>query len=361
MHNKYATVLVVDDKPNNLKLFQQILGKYYFLKFANNGKSALRGAEKHKPDLILLDIMMPEIDGYEVCKQLKQNVKTAKIPVIFVTAKGEVADTKKGFDLGAVDYVTKPVEPLLLLARISTHIKLIDKDTATLEGLMSLMRAAKIKDNETANHTLRVAIIAYLIATHLKFDPIKAFHLFLVAPLHDIGKIGVQDEILFSPKNLRDHPKMWAEMQAHTTYGADIIGSGIQSHIMQMAYNVAKFHHEKLDGSGYPDKLRGDEIPVEAMIISVADMIDAMLDSTRPYRENPIPKEKVREILSFERGVKLPAIIIDAAFSLWNQIMAVEKAFPNNNPVPFYKFSCLAPEELSYTIDKIIQDNFIAN
>jgi len=357
MQKQHSTILVVDDEPNNLKLLQQILGDYYNLKFANNGKSALTGAAKHNPDLILLDIMMPEMDGYEVCRQLKTDPATTKIPVIFVTAKGDVSDKKKGFDLGAVDYITKPFEPLILLARISTHLKLLDREVAVIEGLLSLMRAAKLKDNETANHTLRVAVIAYLIARHLEYDLITAHHLFLVAPLHDIGKIGVRDEILLFPGNLREYPEMWDEMQAHTLHGADIIGEGIQSLIMQMAYNVARFHHEKLDGSGYPDKLKGDDIPIEAMITSVADMIDAMLDTTRPYRKGAIPEEKVREFLSMDREVKLPGKIIDAAFRLWNQIIAVERTFPNDNPVPFNNFSYLSPEDLDKQISSIIKAN----
>jgi len=300
--------------------------------------------------------MMPEMDGYEVCRQLKTAAVTANIPVIFVTSRGDVADRKKGFDLGAVDYVTKPVEPAILLARASTHLKLIDKDTAVIEGLLSLMRAAKLKDNETANHTLRVGVIAYLIARHMEYNLVTAHRLFLVAPLHDIGKIGVRDEVLFFPGNLREQPKMWETMKAHTLQGADIIGAGIRSPIMQMAYNVARSHHEKLDGSGYPDELKGDDIPIEAMIASVADMIDAMLDPTRSYRKTAIPEGKVRELLSVDRGAKLSEKIIDAAFTLWSQIMAVERAFPNDSPVPFDRFSCLSPEGLGreiYTIIKV--------
>ena len=357
MHKRQLTILVVDDEPSNLKLLQQILGKYYILKFANNGASALVFATKHHPDLILLDIMMPEMDGYEVCKQLKETSVTAKIPVIFVSAKGEGEDKKKGFDLGAVDYVTKPIEPPVLLARVLTHLQLIDRDTAVIEGLLSLMRAAKLKDNETANHTLRVALIAYLIARHLGYNLIAAHHLFLVAPLHDIGKIGVRDEILLFPGNLREYPHMWADMQTHALHGADIIGAGIKSPIMQMAYNVARFHHEKLDGSGYPDKLEGEAIPLEALITAVADMIDAMLDPTRPYRHEPIPMEKVQEFLSQGRGIKLPEKIIDAAFTLWGQIMAVEKVFPNDSPVPFNKFCYLSPDELNKQIFAINEVN----
>lgn len=357
MPKKRATILVVDDMSTNLKLMQQILGNYYCLKFANNGKSALAGAAKHQPDLILLDIMMPEMDGYEVCRQLKTNPVTANIPVIFVSAKGDIADRETGFEVGAVDYVTKPIEPSILLARVSTHLKLVDRDRTVIEGLLSLMRAAKLKDNETANHTLRVAVIAYLIARYLEYDLITASHLFLVTPLHDIGKIGVRDEVLFFPGNLREHPEMWVEMQAHTLHGASIIGSGIQSPIMQMAYNVARFHHEKLDGSGYPDKLKGGDIPTEAMITSVADKIDAMLDLTRPYHKVSIPEGKVREYLSMDRKTKLPVEIIDTAFALWGQIMAVEKVFPNDSPVPFDKFSCLSSKDLSEQIYSLINVN----
>ena len=357
MPKEHTTILVVDDMSTNLKLLQQILKNYYSLKFANNGKSALAGAAKHKPDLILLDIMMPEMDGYEVCRQLKTNPVTANIPVIFISTKGDIADREKGFELGAVDYVTKPVEPSILLARVSTHLKLVDRDTTVIEGLLSLMRAAKLKDNETANHTLRVAVIAYWIARYLEYDLITARHLFLVAPLHDIGKIGVRDEILIFPGNLREHPEMWKKMEAHTLHGANIISAGIQSDIMRMAYNVARFHHEKLDGSGYPDKLKGDDIPFEALITSVADMIDAMLDPTRPYRNAPIPENKVQELLSRDRGVKLPEKIIDAAFTLWDKIMMIQSIFPNDSPVAFDKLSYLSPEELGKQIISIINAN----
>ena len=354
MPEEHATILVVDDMPTNLKLMQQILGHDYNLKFANNGKNALAGAEKHTPDLILLDIMMPEMDGYEVCRQLQTNHVTANIPVIFVSTKGDMVEREKGFKLGAVDYITKPFEPSILLARVSTHLKLVDRDTTVIEGLLSLMRAAKLKDSETANHTLRVAVIAYLIARYLGYDLITSHHLFLVAPLHDIGKIGVRDEILLFPGNLREHPEMWKQMEAHTLHGANIIGAGIRSDIMRMAYNVARFHHEKLDGSGYPDKLKGNAIPHEALITSVADMIDAMLDPTRPYRKALIPEKKVQEFLSQDRGVKLPEKIIDAAFALWGKIMIVQSVFPNDSSVPFYKFSYLSPEELEKQIFLII-------
>lgn len=356
MYKKQYKILVVDDEPNNLKLLQQILKNHYILKFANNGKSALAGAEKHHPDLVLLDIMMPGMDGYEVCSQLKSNPVTSRIPVIFVTAQEDVIHKKQGFDMGAVDYIIKPVEPPILLARTATHLNLIDRDTAVLEGLLSLMRASKLKDNETANHTLRVAVISYFIARHLEYDPIVSHQLFLAAPLHDIGKIGVSDEILLFPDNLRKYPQMWEKMQEHTLNGADIIGNGIRSPVMQTAYNVARFHHEKLDGSGYPDKLKGDEIPVEAMIVSVADIIDAMLDPTRPYRNHPIPVSKIKEILSSERGSKLSPDIIDAAFALWNRIMAVEKAFPNECTVPFNELSGIAAEDLEKHLLTIIKN-----
>ena len=251
----------------------------------------------------------------------------------------------------------KPVEPSILLARVSTHLKLVDRDTTVIEGLLTLMRAAKLKDNETANHTLRVAMIAYLIARYLEYDLITARHLFLIAPLHDIGKIGVRDEILLFPGNLREHPEMWQKMKAHTLHGADIIGTGIRSDIMRMAYNVARFHHEKLDGSGYPDKLKGDAIPNEALITSVADMIDAMLGPTRPYRDAPIPENRVQEFLSEDRGAKIPEKMIDAALTLWDKIMMIQSVFPNDSPIPFDKFSYLSPEELGKQIFSIINPN----
>lgn len=357
MNRAQPVILAVDDEPNNLKLLQQILGKIYILRFANNGKNALLAAEKHKPDLILLDIMMPKMDGYEVCAKLQENSDTAKIPVIFITAKREVEDKEKGLALGAVDYVTKPIAPHMLLARVALHLRLVNRDQAIIESLSSLMRAAKLKDNETANHTLRVAMIAYLIARHLGYDQTTAYYLFLVAPLHDIGKIGVPDEVLYWPGNLREQPDMWQKMQSHTVYGAEIIGTGIRSDLMRMAYNVVRSHHEKLDGSGYPDKLKGDEIPLEALITSVADMIDSMLDPTRPYRSTSVPVEEVQGALAQARDVTCPATIIDAVFLLWDDFMTIEGAFPNEKPLHFESFSSFTPEKLDKLISSVLKGN----
>ncbi|MCJ8318850.1 MAG: two-component system response regulator [Colwellia sp.] len=292
-----ATILIIDDAPENIDILTGILKSYYKVKAALNGKAAIAIANaENKPDLILLDVLMPGIDGYEVCKQLKSNVETAHIPVVFVTAKSEIKDEEKGFSLGAVDYITKPVSPPLVLARVKTHIalydqarhleKLVQKRTAELndtrvEIIRRLGRAAEFKDNETGMHVIRMSWFSRFLAEQIGKSEQWCDLLYNAAPMHDIGKIGIPDRVLLKPGKLDSEE--WEIMKKHVEYGAEIIGDH-HSPLLQLAKEVANFHHEKWDGNGYPNKISGLDIPISARIVAIADVFDA-LTSERPYKK----------------------------------------------------------------------------
>lgn len=292
-----ATILVVDDTPENIDVLSGILRQDYKIKAALNGNLALKIANgKHKPDLILLDVMMPEIDGHQVCRQLKSNPETTHIPIIFVTAKSEVVDEKLGFDLGAVDYITKPVSPPIVIARVKAQLALYDQarhleklvsertkelNNTRLEIIRRLGRAAEFKDNETGMHVIRMSWFSKFLAEQIGKEESWCELLYNAAPMHDIGKIGIPDRILLKPGKLDNNE--WKTMQKHTEYGAEIIGEH-PSPLLQLAKEVAVTHHEKWDGTGYPLGLKQEEIPLASRIVAIADVFDA-LTSERPYKK----------------------------------------------------------------------------
>lgn len=291
------TILLVDDMPENIDILNAILAPHYRTKAAVSGERALRiAAGDDKPDLILLDVMMPEMSGHDVCKRLKRNSATSKIPVIFVTAMNETHDEKLGFELGAVDYITKPISPATVLARVRTHLALYDQarelerlvrqrtaelETTRLQIIHRLGRAAEFKDNETGNHVIRMSHYARLIAEAMGLAAHSVELLFHAAPMHDVGKIGIPDNILLKPGKL--DAVEWEVMRQHPAMGAEILGTHAHP-LMQAAHEVALTHHEKWDGTGYPKGLRGEEIPLFGRIVAIADVFDA-LTSARPYKE----------------------------------------------------------------------------
>jgi len=291
------TILIVDDTPENIDVLRGLLEADYKVKVALEGNRALKIANSsNPPDLILLDIMMPGLSGYDVCEQLKDNPLTRRIPVIFVTAMGEVDDESKGFALGAVDYMTKPVSPPIVHARVRTHLALYDQslqleDTVQqrtkelndtrMEIIRRLGRAAEYKDNETGMHVIRMSLYSKILARAAGLDEEQAELLLNAAPMHDVGKIGIADHILSKPGSLNDEE--WAVMRKHPEFGAEIIGDNASS-ILRMARIVALAHHEKWDGSGYPLGLSGENIPLAARIVAIADVFDA-LTTMRPYKE----------------------------------------------------------------------------
>jgi putative two-component system response regulator len=291
------TVLVVDDTPENILILNGALRPHYKVKAAPNGEKALKIAQSTtQPDIILLDIMMPEMDGYEVCRKLKSSPITEKIPIIFVTAMSEVEDEKKGLDMGAVDYITKPINPAIVLARVRTHLALFDQtrelenkvrerteelNSTRLEIIRRLGRAAEYKDNETGLHVIRMSHYSRLIGSHINANEEWVERLFDAAPMHDIGKIGIPDANLLKRDKLNDEE--WEVMRKHPEFGGEILGDN-DSELFKMAKEIAINHHEKWDGSGYPKGLQGEEIPLTARIIAIADVFDA-LTTERPYKK----------------------------------------------------------------------------
>ena len=276
-------VLIVDDEPVNLQVLRHVLQDSYCLLFARSGAKAIELAIRERPQLILLDVMMPGMTGHEVCRELKRNPLTRTIPVIFVSALGDVRDETAGFALGAVDYITKPVSPPIVKARVRTHLSLVRVDElreTRLQIVQRLGMAAEYKDNETGLHVIRMSHYSRLLALAAGYGPEEAEDLLHAAPMHDVGKIGIPDAILRKPGKLDDAE--WRVMREHSRIGAQIIGEH-DCGLLQLAHNIALHHHEKWDGSGYPCNLSGERIPLEARIVAIADVFDA-LTSVRPYK-----------------------------------------------------------------------------
>lgn len=288
-------ILIVDDEPNNLQILRQILNADYSLIFAKNGKEALDAVEKHKPDLVLLDVMMPEMDGYEACQQLKNNPITQSIPVIFVTAMSDVDDESHGFDVGAVDYITKPVSAPIVLSRVRTHLSLVHVDElqkSQRAAVYMLGEAGHYNDADTGVHIWRMAAYSRAIAKAAGWDEERCDLLELAAPMHDTGKIGIPDAILKKTEKL--DADEWEIMKRHSAIGYSILSKG-DTPLFKMAAEVALYHHEKWDGSGYPEGLVGEQIPESARVVAITDVFDA-LTMKRPYKEAWSIEDAVAEI-----------------------------------------------------------------
>lgn len=362
------TVLIADDDEVSLSLLQAILEADYNIIAVDNGQHAYDLALEKRPDLLILDVQMPGMNGYEVCRKIHNNPTTHDIPVIFVSGLSNTDSEKKGFEAGGVDYIVKPLRAQIIYHRIKNHLFLANQQhicnyeiaqktrqlrEATIEQIMALMRAARFKEHETANHTLRVGLMAWMIAMDIGMGKKWAQQVFMAAPMHDIGKIGVPDEILLSPLNLRkEKPEWWKVMKEHTNYGRDIIGRNLHTDIMKMASNIAIGHHEKMDGSGYPYGLKEKDIPLEARLTSVVDMIDAMMDKSRPYRNGAIPDHVIKDILNNDKGTKLDYGIIDSAMKNWDTIKNLHELF-SGEKVPLKDYVYLSEYELADTLNSI--------
>ncbi len=335
--SRKRTVLVVDDTPENISVLSGVLRDHYTVRVAPSGERALQIAfADTQPELILLDIMMPEMDGYEVLRRLRADSRTSGIPVLFVTAKDQTEDEQYGLDLGAVDYITKPVSPPIVLARVRTHLLLkeardflsdekrgLERQLGAIQNVAihAFASLAETRDDETVNHNLRVQQYVSVLAEKLQNHP--RFSGFLTdeviglvsrsAPLHDIGKVGIPDHVLLKPGPLDEEE--FAVMKTHTTIGRDAILRaqqvlGADAEFLKYAREMAYSHHEKWDGSGYPQGLRGEDIPISARLIALADAYDIMI-SRRPHKP-PIPHEEVVQILGPARGVHFDPDVFDA-------------------------------------------------
>jgi len=350
------TVLVVDDVPQNITLLGELLQPHYAVRAANSGERALRAAQSAPlPDIILLDMMMPGMDGYEVLRRLHAEKETRDIPVIFVTAMDSTESEERGLELGAVDYITKPIQPAIVLARVRAHLELkqardrlanqnewLEREVARRmsENLLiqdlsmrALACLAELRDTDTGHHILRtqayVDILAHALQDHERFkDALAGGRLEMVvkaAPLHDLGKVGIPDAILLKPGRLT--PEEFDIMKTHAAIGADAISKAMQDALaaaddsmaakasrafafLQVAREIALSHHEKWDGSGYPAGLAGDTIPAAGRLMALADVFDA-LTCHRVYKQ-PIPIDQATQIIIEGRGTHFDPDVVDA-------------------------------------------------
>jgi len=358
-----STILVVDDTPDNLSLMSALLKDTYKVKVANSGDKALRYVQgDSKPDLILLDIMMPGLSGYDVIQELKSNSDTRDIPVIFLTAMSAAEDEKKGLEMGAADYITKPISPPIVLARVKTQLENkaasdylrnksdyleaeVTKRTREITAIqnvtiLAMASLAETRDSDTGNHIRRtqyyIKALAEKLKTHDRFwfslTDQSIDMLFKTAPLHDIGKVGIPDRILMKPG--RFTPEEFEIMKTHTTLGRDAIQHaenqlGMEVEFLQLAKEIAYYHQEKWDGSGYPEGIGGDDIPVSARLMAVADVYDALI-SRRVYKEG-MPHEKAVGIIIESKGSHFDPDVVDAFVELAEEFRAIAGRFADSD------------------------------
>ncbi len=318
-------LLLVDDEPANLQVLRHVLQDDYRLLFARDGHKALELARSSSPALILLDVMMPELSGLDVCRTLKANDATRAIPVIFVTALADVSDETQGFEAGAVDYITKPISPPVVRARVRTHLSLVRADelrATRLEIVQRLGRAAEYKDNETGWHVLRMSHFSQILALAAGLSEDRADDLLHAAPMHDVGKIGIPDAILQKTGPLTEAE--WVVMRRHPEIGAQILGEH-PGGVLAMARTIAVAHHEKWDGSGYPEGLAGEAIPIEARIVAIADVFDA-LTSVRPYKA-AWPVERAVDFLGEQSGKHFDPRLVGLFIEQLPAILEVRERF----------------------------------
>jgi len=353
-------ILVVDDAPESIEPIVDCLHRADFrTRIATSGNRALQLAgSKPVPDLILLDVSMPDMDGYEVCGRLMNDPLTANIPVIFLTVRNEEMDEQFGFDAGAVDYITKPISPPLVLTRIRNHLTLkaasdflrdrnsyLEQEVSRRTRELSLIQDATIvamaslaetRDNETGNHIRRTQSYLRLLARHLQADPHYAAELtdenidlmYKSAPLHDIGKVGIPDRILLKPGKLT--AAEFEVMKTHTTLGRDAISRaetlfGVSARFLRYAKEIAYSHQEKWDGSGYPQGLAGERIPLAARLMAVADVYDALI-SKRVYKPAIGHLEAV-EALRAGSGSHFDPRIVEAFLALQDEFHNIAQRF----------------------------------
>ena len=359
---KKPTILIVDDNPAILTIMSKVLSPVYQVRAANSGERALNVASTTPfPDLILLDVMMPGMNGYTVLSTLRKNSLTADIPVIFVTSLDEDEEEEEGLFLGAVDYITKPIKPAILLARVRTHLLLkqakdfLNDKNAYLESeverrmqenqviqnvsIRALAHLAETRDPETGEHIIRTQSYVEVLAKHLQTNPrfkdtISDHYIELIfksAPLHDIGKVGIPDHVLLKPGKLNDEE--WSIMKTHAELGSRAIEQAevdvaLPVEFLSLAKEIAHWHHERWNGSGYPDGLKGDEIPVAARIMAVADVFDAII-SPRVYKK-AMPFDKAYSIIVSERGEHFDPDVTDAFIACYDEFIAIAKKFGEN-------------------------------
>ena len=361
--SEVATILIVDDSPENLTVLSELLQPDYRVRAATSGEKALRiVTTAPRPDIVLLDVMMPGMDGYEVFSRLRADASTRDIPVIFVTAMDSTEAEIHGLDVGAVDYIAKPIVPPILRARVRTQLELkqardwLKNKNVYLESelelrmkenllvqdvsIHALAHLAEIRDPETGNHLRRtqgyVRALADRLQDHPRFShfltPRSIELLVKSAPLHDIGKVGIPDHILLKPGKLT--PEEWEIMKTHAKLGSDAIEYAERDvdrplEFLVLAKEIAHFHHERWDGAGYPDGLRGDEIPISARLMALADVFDALI-SPRVYKP-PMEFHEARAIIVSGRGSHFDPDVADAFIAAYDEFCDVATRYSESD------------------------------
>ncbi|WP_341661078.1 two-component system response regulator [Vibrio sp.] len=362
MEEHLASVLIVDDNAENRVLLSGLLKPHFRVFVSTGGKQALNICTKKQPDIVLLDVMMPEIDGYEVCEQLKNDPVTCDIPVIFLTAKSEIENEQRGFEVGGVDYIHKPVSPPILLARINTHLKLkhavnaleeqnerleerVQERTYELEMLQNatigaMASLAETRDNETGNHIRRTQNYVKVLAEELvnmghyvdELTPESINLLYRSAPLHDIGKVGIPDEVLLKPGRLTSEE--FEVMKRHTILGRAVLMSvedsiDFKCEFLTLAKEIAYSHQEKWDGSGYPEGLKGTDIPLSARLMALADVYDALI-CERVYKP-AFPHDKALEIIAEGEGTHFEPVVVEAFLNIEHVFREIAAKYRDEN------------------------------
>ncbi|MBS1188272.1 MAG: two-component system response regulator [Rhodocyclaceae bacterium] len=359
MDRHRATLLIVDDTPENLTVLGELLQPTYRVRAANSGQRALQiAASDPQPDLILLDVMMPDMDGYAVLAHLQEDLRTRDIPVIFVTAMDSTEEEEHGLDCGAVDYITKPLRPAIVMARVRAQLEVkyardwLKNQNSYLEAevarrmsenqliqevsIHALARLAETRDPETGNHLRRTQEYVLTLARGLQPNP--RFSAYLTertiealaksAPLHDIGKVGIPDHILLKPGKLT--PEEWEIMKTHSSLGSEAIAQAERDaakpvEFLAIAKEIAHYHHEKWDGRGYPEGLEGDQIPVSARLMALADVFDALI--TRRVYKPPMPFDTARDIIAGERGGHFDPDVVDAFLKHFDHFQSIAERY----------------------------------
>lgn len=345
------TILIVDDVGTNIDVLAYCLGEDYRISAAQDSHLALESLQEVKPNLILLDLFMPEIDGFQFCTAVKSDPDNQDIPIVFITSASDASTLSKAFGLGAVDYITKPISPLEVQARIRTHLMLKAAEEALRqqnqilekkvrqrtmkiqekqreieevqhEAILRLCLAAELRDKETGMHIRRIQEYSALLGRKCGLDEEHCGLLFLASAMHDLGKIGIPDSVLLKPGKLT--AEEWEIMKTHSAIGAQGLANS-RFRLIQLAEIIAHYHHERWDGSGYPCGLKGEDIPIEARIVSIVDSFDAML-SVRPYKR-AMPLEEVLDIIRKGSGTHYDPDIVDVFMANIAEFKEVAETF----------------------------------
>ena len=363
MNTQQPVIMVVDDNPDNLNVVADLLSANYSIRAVPSGYRALELLTQNGlPDLILLDVMMPGMDGFQVLKRIKEMPAARHIPIIFLTALDSTRDEEMGLEAGAVDYITKPIRPSILMARVKTHLELkeardrLDQHNENLEneiakrmaeneqiknvGIRALARLAETRDKETGRHILRTSLYVRTLAKILQ--PMPMFQLELTdqtidliansTPLHDIGKVGIPDRILQKPGKLTEDE--WVIMKTHAELGAQAIEQAEKDAetsltFLEIGKEIARWHHEKWDGTGYPDGLKWNEIPLSAKLMAIADVFDALI-SERVYKK-AFSFDEAKAIMVAGRGKHFDPVLLDAFLSHFDEFVAIANLHRETN------------------------------